>query len=84
MKNYPVEYNKPSALLLGDSTAIQLVVKTNDQQKTQPFFQGFEGEVTVATLLVAEDISAELLDHQTGCRSRDEARRCGRSCRLYR
>jgi hypothetical protein len=60
MKNYPVEYNKPSALLLGESTAIQLAVKTNGQQKIEPFFEGFSGEVTVATMLVAQDISAEL------------------------
>ena len=60
MKNYPVEYNKPSALLLGDSTAIQLLVKTNDQQKIEPYFKDFEGDVTVATVLVAKDISAQL------------------------
>jgi hypothetical protein len=60
MKNYPAEYNKPGALLLGDSTAVQLVVKTNEQQKTEAYFKGFEGAVAVATVLVAKDISAQL------------------------
>jgi hypothetical protein len=60
MKSYPVEYNKPSNLLLGDSTPVQLVIKTNEQQKIQPYLKNFEGQVTWATVRVANDISAQL------------------------
>jgi hypothetical protein len=60
MKSYPAEYNKPSSLQLGDSTPVQLVIKTNEHQDTQPYFKDFEGEVTTATVFVARDISAQL------------------------
>ena len=60
MKNYPAEYNKPGTLHLNESTQIELVIKTNDKQDTAPLFQNLEGEVTKATVLVANDISAQL------------------------
>jgi hypothetical protein len=60
MRNYPAEYNKPGTLLLGDSTPVQLVVKTNESQDTTPYFKDFAGEVTIATVMVASDVSAKL------------------------
>jgi hypothetical protein len=60
MKNYPVEYNKPRALSLRESTPVELVIKTNEKQNTAPYFKDLEGKVTAATVLVANDVSAEL------------------------
>jgi hypothetical protein len=60
MRNYPAEYNKPGTLLLGDSTPVQLVIKTSESQDIAPDFKGFEGEVTMATVMVAKDVSAQL------------------------
>lgn len=60
MKSFPVEYNRPEKLSLGDSTAVQVVIKTNEHQQTASYFTGFEGEVRDATVRVARDVSAEL------------------------
>jgi hypothetical protein len=57
MRNYPAEYNKPSTLMLGDSTAFQFAIKTN---KLEPSFEGLEGRLAAATVLVANDVSAQL------------------------
>jgi hypothetical protein len=60
LKNYPTEYNKPGTLLLGESTPVELVIKTNEKQDTAPFFKDLEGEIKKTTVLVASDMSAEL------------------------
>jgi hypothetical protein len=60
LKNYPAEYNKPDTLRLGESTAVQFVIKTNQDQKFEPYFKGFEGALAAATVLVAKDVSAQL------------------------
>jgi hypothetical protein len=60
MKDYPVEYNKPSRLLLGDSTAVQFMIKTDARQEFDPYFKEFEGEVVKAEVLVASRVSAQL------------------------
>lgn len=60
IENYPAEYNRPEKLMLGDSAAVQLAIKTNKQQDIEPYFKGFEGEVTAATVLVANEVSAQL------------------------
>jgi hypothetical protein len=60
MRNYPAQYNKPGTLMLGDSTPVQLVVKTNESQDTAPYWRAFAGEVSIATVMVASDVSAKL------------------------
>ena len=60
LKNYPAEYNKPDKLFLGNSTVVQIVIKTNENQETAPLFKGLEGELAQSMVLVANDISAQL------------------------
>ena len=60
LQSYPVDYNKPANLQLGESTPVELAIKTNEKQDTAPLFKGLEGEVTEATVLVANDVSAQL------------------------
>jgi hypothetical protein len=60
MMHDPAQYNRPQKLWLGDSTQVQLVIKTNEQQDTKPYFKDFEGQVINAMVLVARDVSAEL------------------------
>jgi hypothetical protein len=60
LKNYPTEYNKPGDLQLGESTPVQLVIKTDEKQDTGPLFAGLEGKVQPTTVLVANDVSAQL------------------------
>jgi len=79
MRDYPTEYNKPDTLLLGDSTPVQLVIKTNEKQDTAPLFEGLEGAVTETTVKVANDVSAQLTGPPDRCRSRCAGTRCGRS-----
>jgi hypothetical protein len=60
LKSLPAEYNKPDKLLLGDSTPVQFVIKTNEKQELPPIFKGLEGELAKTTVLVAPDVSATL------------------------
>jgi ribosomal protein S19E (S16A) len=60
LKSLPAEYNKPDTLLLGDSTPVQFVIKTNEKQEIPPLFKGLEGELAKTTALVAQDVSAKL------------------------
>ena len=60
LKSFPAEYNKPRTLLLGDSTPVQLVIKTNENQEIPSLFKGLEGELAKTTALVAQDVSAQL------------------------
>jgi len=60
LKDYPVEYNKPASLLLGESTPVQLVIKTSEKQDAEPLFKGLEGDVAKTTVMVANDVSAQL------------------------
>jgi hypothetical protein len=60
MKNYPAVYSRPGTLMLGESTAVQLVVKTNENQEIDPYFTDWEGELRYATVRVASDVSAQL------------------------
>ena len=55
LKSLPAEYNKPDKLLLGDSTPVQFVIKTNEKQELPPIFKGLEGELAKTTVLVAPD-----------------------------
>jgi hypothetical protein len=60
LKSYPTRYNRPETLHLGDSTPVEVVITTKENQETAPLFKGLEGEVTKTAVLVADDISAQL------------------------
>ncbi len=40
LKKLPAEYNKPGTLFLGESTPVQLVIKTDEKQELDPLFKG--------------------------------------------
>jgi hypothetical protein len=60
MGNHPIEYNKPSKLQLGESTQVELVIKTNERQDVTAYFKGLQGDLERATALVSRDVAAEL------------------------
>jgi len=60
MKGYRAEYNKPDTLLLGESTTVQLVIETKANQRIRTYFKKLQGQVIADTVLVANDVSAQL------------------------
>jgi hypothetical protein len=61
LRELPVEFNRPNLLLVGHSTAVQVVIRTGARkQEPDQLFNGFEGQVKDATALVGEKVSAEL------------------------
>lgn len=59
MASDKAEYNRPKKLWLGESTQVQLVIKTNERQSINSYFKEFEGQVIDAIVTVARDVSAE-------------------------